>query len=146
MDRSTSLMSLFFMTLLMALSSYAQQTASETMTEQCDTMNNTNHDFEADSDEVQDEATTRRYQSAGMIKLFIYPSCPYCQRVMAYLRDSGNITKVAIIDASIPKYLAELKRLTNGNTQCPFIVDYEKNVMMHESQDIVKYFMKRFAA
>lgn len=98
------------------------------------------------NDDDDDAEITRRYQTSGMIKLFIYPSCPYCQKVMTTLRDSGNMSKILILDASIPKYLAELKRLTNGNMQCPFIFDEEKNIKMYESKDIIKYFQKRFIA
>jgi len=78
------------------------------------------------------------------IKLFIYQSCSYCHRVIRALRLNGNLEKVLIMDVDIPENMVELKKLTNNNTQCPFIYDEEKNVKMHESQDIINYFSKRF--
>jgi len=84
--------------------------------------------------------------NTNMIKLFVYPTCPYCHKVINFLRDSGNLDNVLVLDASTPQYFAELKQLTNGNTQCPFIFDEENNVKMHESKDIIKYFQKIFAA
>lgn len=79
------------------------------------------------------------------IKLYVYPSCPYCQKVINYLKSSGNSGKVEIIDASKYQNLQELKRLNNNNTQCPFLYDLEKNVKMLESLNIIEYFKKRFA-
>lgn len=78
------------------------------------------------------------------IKLFVYQSCPYCHRVIRALRLNGNLDKVLILDVDVPENMVELKKLTNNNTQCPFIYDEERNVKMHESQDIINYFSKRF--
>jgi len=79
------------------------------------------------------------------IQLYVYTSCPYCKKVTAYLKSSGNLDKVTIIDASKSQNLQELKRLNNNNTQCPFLYDQEKNIKMLESLDIIEYLKKRFA-
>lgn len=77
------------------------------------------------------------------IMLFVYHSCPYCKKVINYLKQSGNLEKVTIVDASKPDGFKELKRLGN-TTQCPFLYDAEKNVKMLESSDIINYFKTRF--
>lgn len=79
------------------------------------------------------------------LKLYVYHSCPYCKRVIQYLKNSGNETKVQILDASKLENLIELKKLNNNDTQCPFLYDVEKNVKMLESLDIIEYLKKRFA-
>jgi glutaredoxin len=78
------------------------------------------------------------------IQLYVYHACPYCKRVIQYLKSSGNENKVQIIDASKQENLRELKRLNNNDTQCPFLYDPEKNVKMLESLDIIEYLKKRF--
>lgn len=83
-------------------------------------------------------------KKTSSVKLFIYPSCPYCKKVVNYLKSSGQINKVEIIDATKRTHLDELKRLNNNNTQCPFLYDPEKNVKMLESLDIIEYLKKRF--
>ncbi|MBI2344711.1 glutathione S-transferase N-terminal domain-containing protein [Candidatus Dependentiae bacterium] len=76
------------------------------------------------------------------IKLFIYRSCPYCQRVINFLKSSNQEHKVQILDASQPAILEELRKLNNNNTQCPFLYDPEKNIKMLESLDIIEYLKK----
>ncbi len=80
----------------------------------------------------------------SQIILYIYPQCPYCKRVMNYLKSSGNEDKVLIMDASDRNNLQKLRQLNNNNTQCPFLYDPEKNVKMLESLDIIAYLKKRF--
>lgn len=79
-----------------------------------------------------------------MIKLFVYPRCPYCIKVINYLKSSNNQDKVQIIDVTQAQNLQELRQLNNNNTQCPFLYDQEKNVKMLESLDIIEYLKKRF--
>lgn len=148
MNKSNMSLGILSIALLLVLPNCLQTQQDVTsQQEEIETMNNNDDEITfSDHNDNQEDTTTRRYHNTSTVKLFIYPVCPYCQRVMASLRDSGNINKVMVLDASIPKYLAELKRLTNGNTQCPFIFDEEKNIKMHESQDIIKYLNKRFAA
>lgn len=86
-----------------------------------------------------------RKNKLEQIALYIYPHCPYCKRVVEYLKTSGNENKIRIVDASKPENLQELKKLNNNNTQCPFLYDPEKNVKMLESLDIIEYLKKRLA-
>jgi glutaredoxin len=83
-------------------------------------------------------------KNSASIKLYVYHTCPYCKRVVQYLKSSGNESKVQIVDASKLENLQSLKQLNNNNTQCPFLYDPEKNVKMLESLDIIEYLKKRF--
>lgn len=83
-------------------------------------------------------------KNISSVQLYVYHSCPYCKKVVQYLKSSGNESKVQIIDASKPENLQELLHLNNNNTQCPFLYDPEKNVKMLESLDIIEYLKKRF--
>ena len=82
-------------------------------------------------------------RNVPQIKLYVYHTCPYCKKVIQYLKTSGNEQKVEIVDASRPENLQELKRLNNNNTQCPFLYDLEQNIKMLESMDIIAYLKKR---
>lgn len=132
MNQSKLSLSLLSLALLLILPNCAQ-TEYETNESERELMN-------------QQDLIPSENKTARAIKLFIYPNCPYCKNVIAALRASGDLSKVVVLDANNPTYFAELKQLTNGNTQCPFIFDEEKNIKMHESKDIIKYFQKRFVA
>ncbi len=92
------------------------------------------------STSLESESNTEKNQ----IKLYIYPSCPYCKKVINYLRSKNHLDKITIIDVTNKTNMQELLSLNKGNTQCPFLYDAEKNIKMLESDDIIKYLSKRF--
>jgi len=72
-----------------------------------------------------------------MIKLFIKETCPYCKKVIDYLKTT-NI-KYDLLDILKEKsFMDELLRLGKIN-QVPFLFDTEKNITMYESKDIIEY-------
>jgi glutaredoxin len=93
---------------------------------------------------INTESLTEKTMSP-QIKLFIYPGCPYCQKVIKYLKKINKFDEIVIKDATNADVLKELKSLTNNNTQCPYLSDEIQDVGMHESDDIITYFKTRFA-
>lgn len=91
---------------------------------------------------VEEIVITKAPQENGKIKLFVYKNCPFCHKVINYIEKNGLNNKVVILEAT--ENMAELKRLNNGDTQCPFLVDEPKNIQMLESADIIKYLSTRF--
>lgn len=81
--------------------------------------------------------------STKVVKLYVYKNCPYCHKVINYLKKHGVADKVLIISADNVQGYAELQKLSQS-TQCPFMYDEINNVKMLESSEIIKYFTKLF--
>jgi glutaredoxin len=94
--------------------------------------------------EQMDIMTTRIPNEQGKIKLFVYNGCPWCNKVIAYLKKINQIDKVTLLDLSNANNMQELKALNNGNTQAPYLLDEPKGIGMLESGDIIQYFSTRF--
>ncbi len=78
-----------------------------------------------------------------VIKLYVYPRCPYCRKVITFLEQNKWHDKVLLLDANQPEhYLALLK--ISGSEVCPYLVDEIHNVSMPESAKIIEYFTKIF--
>lgn len=80
----------------------------------------------------------------GNIKLFVYAGCPWCKKVITFLTKINKLDQVVIMDVANTMHMKELLKLTNGNTQCPYLSDEISGIAMHESADIIKYFTTRF--
>jgi glutaredoxin len=78
-----------------------------------------------------------------MIKLYAFPSCPYCEKVRrAFHKMNFEFEE---IDARPGKEAnAELVEL-GGKSQVPFLLDEVNDVKMYESDDIIAY-AQQFAA
>jgi glutathione S-transferase len=77
-----------------------------------------------------------------MLKLYTYPTCPYCQKV----RDAFSAMDIAYEEINAERDTdgsLELMRL-GGKQQVPFLVDEENDVKMYESDDIIAYARGRF--
>lgn len=78
-----------------------------------------------------------------MLKLYTYPTCPYCAKVRSAFADLG--VKYEEINAERGNAGSdELVRL-GGKQQVPFLVDEEAGIQMYESSDIITYARERFA-
>ena len=82
-------------------------------------------------------------KDTGTMQLYIYQTCPYCTKVISFLKNNNILDKVQLIDAGEEKYREELKNIS-GRTQAPFLVDKDNNVSMPESNDIIDYFKAKF--
>ena len=71
-----------------------------------------------------------------MLIIFILPTCPYCKKVIDYLKTTK--LKYKLLDIDDTHYYDELIQL-GGKRQVPFLFDNDKNVMMYESDDIIEY-------
>lgn len=71
-----------------------------------------------------------------MLNIFILPTCPYCKKVIDYLKTTK--LKYNLLDINETYYLDELIQL-GGKRQVPFLFDNDKNVMMYESDDIIEF-------
>ncbi len=71
-----------------------------------------------------------------MLNIFILPTCPYCKKVIDYLKTTK--LKYKLLDIGDTHYYDELIQL-GGKRQVPFLFDNDKNVMMYESDDIIEY-------
>ena len=94
--------------------------------------------------EQMETMTTKNQNEQGKIKLFVYNGCPWCKKVIAYLKQIGQFDKITLLDLSNEANMKELKSLNNGNTQAPYLFDEPKGIGMLESSDIIAYFSKRF--
>ena len=73
--------------------------------------------------------------------LYIRPTCPYCQDVLAYMEQAGIKLPLANISED-EQALQTLKRV-GGKVQVPCLfIDGEP---MYESQDIISYLKREFA-
>ncbi len=77
------------------------------------------------------------------IELFIYEDCFYCIKVIDFLKQYNLMDKVILIDAGIQKNREQL-RSVSGKTQAPYLVDFDANVTMPESLDIIAYLGTKF--
>ena len=71
-----------------------------------------------------------------MINLFIVDTCPYCKKVIDYLKTTPiNFQLLDINDAHNYEEMMQL----GGKRQVPFLFDDKNNVTMYESDDIIEY-------
>jgi len=90
-----------------------------------------------------EQSMTQTTNTQGAIKLYISTGCPYCEKVIKYLKSIGKLDQVTLCNINNSQYLSELKKFSGG-LQRPFLYDEQKNVLMLESDDIIKYFSTRF--
>ena len=75
-----------------------------------------------------------------MFDLYISETCPYCRKVIDFFEDNNiKYNKKNVIE---PENLNMLLKL-GGKAQVPFLDDFEKNISMYESDDIIQYAMNR---
>jgi len=73
-----------------------------------------------------------------MFVLYTKSGCPFCNRVLDYVEDNNiQIDERNVYDSE--EAMAELME-KGGKRQIPFLHDTDKDVMMYESGDIIKYF------
>lgn len=70
------------------------------------------------------------------LKLFIMETCPYCQKVVKYLKENNIEVEMADIDKD-PRNKEELKSL-GGKVQAPMLLIDGKP--LYESGDIIEWF------
>jgi len=78
-----------------------------------------------------------------MLTLYLKPTCPYCQRVLAAAEDLGvkfNLKDISTDDAIAAELIEK-----GGKRQVPYLVDDEHDVAMYESSDIVEYLQQHHA-
>lgn len=88
--------------------------------------------------------TNNHINDQGKIKLFVYSRCPWCKKVIDFLKQIGHLDKITVLDLSNADNMKELKSLNNNNSQAPYLLDEPKGIGMLESSDIIKYFQTRF--
>lgn len=74
-----------------------------------------------------------------MFDLFILETCPYCQKVMNYMKDKG--IKYNKFDTKSNDNALRLLSL-GGKDQVPFLYNEETNDKLYESDEIIKYLTK----
>lgn len=75
-----------------------------------------------------------------MFDLYISETCPYCRKVIDFLEENNiKYNKKNVIE---PENLNMLLKL-GGKAQVPFLDDFENNISMYESDDIIEYLMNR---
>ena len=71
-----------------------------------------------------------------MLDLFILESCPYCKKVLAFLKEYEiKFNPIDIKNKANEETLIKL----GGKRQVPFLVDNDRNIQMYESNDIIEY-------
>lgn len=76
------------------------------------------------------------------IQLFGYDQCPYCAKVVNFLQRQNLLHTVELIDVTQSGNLEKLQAIS-GRTQVPYLVDAQASVSMPESEDIIRYIMKK---
>lgn len=71
-----------------------------------------------------------------MINLYILETCPYCQKVINFLKTSD--LNYNLLDINEPQNYEEMMTL-GEKRQVPFLFDSKNNVVMYESNDIIEY-------
>jgi glutaredoxin len=71
-----------------------------------------------------------------MINLYILPTCPYCKKVIDFLKTTD--LNYNLFDINEEKNLTVLMEM-GGKRQVPFLFDSEKNITMYESSDIIEF-------
>lgn len=71
-----------------------------------------------------------------MLELYILETCPYCQKVMKFLKEN-NIEYITH-DVSEPENYDALQKI-GQKSQVPFLYDKDKKLKMYESDDIIEY-------
>ena len=72
-----------------------------------------------------------------MLKLYAFPSCPYCAKVRNAFKEMD--IEFEEIDAR-PGTEANAKLIElGGKSQVPFLVDEDNDTTMYESDDIIAY-------
>lgn len=75
-----------------------------------------------------------------MFDLYISETCPHCRKVIDFFEENNiKYNKKNVIE---PENLNMLLKL-GGKAQVPFLDDFEKNISMYESDDIIQYAMNR---
>ena len=74
-----------------------------------------------------------------MIDLFILESCPYCQKVMDFMKD--NQIKYHKFDTINSDNVLRLLTI-GGKDQVPFLYNENTNDKIYESDDIIAYVKK----
>ena len=77
-----------------------------------------------------------------MYTLFFRPTCPYCQKVLAYMESNGITADMR--DVTEQSHADELLK-RGGKRQVPFLVDDENDVAMYESDAIIAHLSSRSA-
>jgi glutathione S-transferase len=82
----------------------------------------------------------------AMIQLYMRDGCPFCQKVLAAVQQFGmeEGKDFAVIDAAPETPGREVVLRVGGKAMVPFMID--KDVSMYESDDIIAYLEKKFAA
>ena len=74
-----------------------------------------------------------------MFDLFILESCPYCHKVMEFLKENNiKYHKFDIINKDNVLRLLSV----GGKEQVPFLYDEDTNEKIYESDDIIEYIKK----
>ena len=81
-----------------------------------------------------------------MVELYIWYSCPFCQKVMRAARDMGleENQDYTLMEAGPGTPGRAFVEKTGGKSMVPFLVDGE--VSMYESDDIIAYLKKVVSA
>ena len=82
-------------------------------------------------------------ETTQKIKLYIYPKCPYCKKVIQFLKDNNVFEKITLINANKPHHYQALKEISKKDI-CPYLHDEVHNRKMGESSRIIQYFKQLF--
>ena len=76
-----------------------------------------------------------------MLEMYVLETCPYCRKVMEYLKTHHIEYKEH--DITIPENLENLVEI-GRERQVPFLYDTDKDVKMYESDHIIEYLKENY--
>ncbi len=77
-----------------------------------------------------------------MFLLYYLPTCPFCQKVLDFLKEHDDKLKITLKSISEEENLSELME-KGGKRQVPFLIDTDEDFALYESDDIIEYLRKR---
>lgn len=92
---------------------------------------------------AQNTQDAQKVVTMQKMQLFIYNGCPFCDKVITFLKNNNLLDKVELVDAGLPENKELLQKVSN-KTQAPYLVDKDASVSMPESNDIIEYFIKKY--
>ncbi|MBQ2612097.1 glutathione S-transferase N-terminal domain-containing protein [bacterium] len=77
-----------------------------------------------------------------MLNLYVLKTCPYCAKVVEYLKEQSIDSKIKDIEEH--ENFDELMKL-GGKEQVPFLYDDKEDTAMYDSERIIEYLADNYS-
>lgn len=84
------------------------------------------------------------FKGGNMLELYQIGACPYCKKVRQKLSELNLDYICRNVSHGTKK--REILMILGGKDQVPFLVDYDKEILMYESDAIIEYLEKTYGS